>query len=123
MTTRILPPEEWGKLDGTELAAWAPQMDPTRATVVVVEDEAGTVIGCWALVQVLHAEGVWVAPSHRGRASVARRLVRATLEAARQRGVRAVATAAVTPDVERLLTRHLGATELPGKQYVLATGG
>lgn len=121
-TTRVLPVEEWHKLHGTELELFAPHMDPARATVIVVED-GDQVVGCWALIQVLHAEGVWIAPAHRGRASVARRLVTTTLNAARLLGVQAVETAALTPEVERLLTKHLHATLLPGKHYTVAVGG
>ena len=54
MTTRLLPPEEWDKLDG-ELAQVRDHLDPDRAAVVVVED-GDQVVGCWALLQVLHAE-------------------------------------------------------------------
>ena len=97
-------------------------LDPARSVVVVVEDGA-ELVGCWALVQVLHAEGVWVAPAHRGRASVARRLMLGTLAAARELGAKAIVTGALTDDVEHLLTDHLGAVPVPGKQLVFATGG
>jgi len=121
MTTRLLPAEEWDKLDG-ELAQVRDHLDPSRAAVVVVED-GDQVVGCWALLYALHAEGVWIAPTHRGRASVARRLLLATLEAARQLGSKTIITGALTPEVERLLTQHLGAVPVPGKPFVFATGG
>jgi len=121
MTTRILPAEEWGKLDG-ELAQVRDHLDPASTAVVVVED-GDQVVGCWALLSVLHAEGVWIAPGRRGRAGVARRLMQATLEVAQQLGAKTIITGALTPEVERLLTRHLGAAPVPGKQFVFATGG
>lgn len=120
MTTRILPAEEWDKLDG-ELAQVRNHLDSTRTAVVVVED-GGQVVGCWALFQALHAEGVWIAPGRRGRAGVARHLMRATLQAARQLGSKTIITGARTPEVERLLTKHLGAVPVPGQQFVFATG-
>lgn len=121
MTTRLLPPEEWSKLPG-ELGEVRDHLDPARAMVVVVEDGM-EIVGCWALLSTLHAEGVWVAPAHRGRVGVARRLVDGLFLAARQLGAKTVITGASTPAVERLLTKHLGAVPVPGKQFVFGTGG
>lgn len=77
MTTRILPPSEWpAKLAGTLLdPAWQGFSEHDR--VVVVEDAEGQVIGCTALMLVWHLEGTWIAPEHRGKASVGRRMYRA----------------------------------------------
>lgn len=117
MTTRILPPEEWHRLNGTEAeAVWA-QFDPARVTVLVVESE-GAIVGTWVLMNVLHAECLWIAPAHRGRTAVARRLWAFMQRTARAIGVPAVATAALTDDVRRLLD-HVGATKVPGDHYAM----
>jgi hypothetical protein len=75
MTTRILRPDEYGRLTGTELEPAIATMDPSRASIVVVEDESGQIIGCWGLFKVTHAEGIWIREDHRRKGSVARRLL------------------------------------------------
>ncbi len=122
MTARILPAAEWGRLAGTELGAALPHLDPAEAAVVVVED-GDQVVGCWALVPMWHAEGVWIAPDRRGRAGVARRLVTQTLRVARSLGIPRLQTAAMTADVAQLLEKHLGARRLPGQAFVFDVGG
>lgn len=121
--TRTLPPDEWPKLEGTELELAWPHLDPTGAEVVVVEDDAGLIVGCWALVPYVHAEGVWVHPDHRRRGVVAGRLIQGLFRTARNAGARAVLTSAITPDVEALLVDHLHAVRLPGQSFVFGVGG
>lgn len=118
MTTRVLPPAEWPRLAGTELETVWPQLPRDAAVVLVVED-GDAIIACWALITVRHVEGVWIAPEHRGRASVARRLLSGMRELT---GGGAVFTAALTPEVEALL-EGLRAEKLPGEHYVLTLGG
>ena len=121
MTTRCLPPEEWPRLAGTELEAVWPHLRPAhQATVLVVED-GEAIVGCWLLLTLAHCEGVWVAPTHRGKGSVARRLLAAMRREVQQRGFATVLTGAMTPDVERII-RGLGGHPLPGAQYVLPFG-
>lgn len=121
VTTRILPPEEWVRLAGTELEAVWPHLDTERARVIVVEDDAGTIVGCWALFPLVHAEGVWIAPAHRGKAAVARQLYRGMVQTARRMEAQTVLTAAVDDHVAELLA-HLKAQQLPGQHFVLTVG-
>lgn len=117
MTTRILPREEYPRLAGTELEAVWPTL-PEGAAVLVVEED-GQIVGCWAAFLVAHVEGVWIAPEHRGRGGVARRLLvgmRRTL--VETFGATGALTGAMTDDVRALLAR-LGATKLPGDHYAL----
>jgi len=118
MTTRILPPDEYPRLAGTELETVWPTL-PDGAAVLVVEQD-GEIVGCWAAFLLAHVEGVWVAPAHRGKTSVARRLLvgmRRTL--AEQFGASGALTAAVSDDVRGILD-GLGATKLPGDHYALS---
>jgi len=117
MTSRVLPPEEWHRLVGTEAELIWPHLDPARSHVLAVEHN-GAIVGTWVLMQVLHAECLWIAPSHRGRTSVARRLWTAMQRTARGLGAKAVATAAMTDDVRRLLD-HVGATKVLGDHYAM----
>jgi N-acetylglutamate synthase-like GNAT family acetyltransferase len=116
VTTRILPVAEYAALAGTELETVAPYL-PTEAQVVVVEQD-GQVVACWALIPVYHTEGLWVHPDHRKRGRVGLRLLEAMRSLTRGLGIRTVATASLSADVDALL-QHVGAVELPGKHYVM----
>jgi hypothetical protein len=120
VTTRILPPEEYPRLAGTELELVWPTL-PMDAAVVVVED--GTeIVGCWAAFTLAHVEGVWVAPAHRGKTSVARRLLGGMRRAlAEQFGATGAITGAMSDEVRGILD-GLGAQKLPGDHYVLSLG-
>lgn len=117
MTRRLLPREDYGRLVGTELEAIAPHL-PADAEVLVIEDEQGAIVGCWSAFSLLHVEGVWVAPEHRGKTGVARNLLQGMRQIARRRGAQAVNTGSVSPDVSAML-RKLGAVALEGEQFSL----
>lgn len=121
MTSRLLPPEEWDRLAGTEMETIVPYLQKharvLRARVLVVED-AGVIVGCLSFFPLIHAEGVWVDPAHRGKASVARRLLRGMRETVRDMGGAAVNTAAISDEMRHILN-GLGAVKLPGTHYAL----
>lgn len=73
MITRILPPAEWA-LAPEHMRTQLLTLDPALVRVVVVE-ELGDIIGCVVLARTVVADGLWIAPMHRGRTSVARRLL------------------------------------------------
>lgn len=116
MITRLLPRSEWHRLEGTELASVYPVL-PSGSEVVIVED-ADQLIACWALLPIVHCEGVWIHPDHRGKGSVARRLLKGMRETARRMGARAVNTAACSNEVATMLDK-LGAVKLDGAHYAL----
>ncbi len=115
MTTRILPPDEWPKLAGTEAEYVWPYLDPLKSRVVVIEDD-GAIIGCHILMNVLHAECLWIREDHRGKSSVARRLWTAVQTEAKAMGAQAFSTSSMSDDIDRLL-EHVGAVKVPGKYY------
>ena len=117
MTTRELPFEEWDRLNGTELQTIRGVLDPQRARVLVVENDDGDIIGCWALFAAIHTEGFWVAPTHRKQGGVARRLLVTMRGWLQAEGVRAVMTASNDAEMTAYLTR-LGATAIPGEHFV-----
>jgi GNAT superfamily N-acetyltransferase len=121
MTTRTLPRDEWPRLAGTDLAKALDFIRPEDAQILVVED-AGRIVGAWSVLRVTHLEGVWIDPAYRKRGSVAKRLLAATLTAARQWGAWAM-TGAQTPDVAQLLTKHLRAVHVPMETYVVPVEG
>lgn len=117
MTTRILPPGEWVKLNGTEAETIWPHLNPFLAQVMVVED-GDAIVGCWILMPVWHAECLWIAPAHRKIGSVARKLWRAMREAVLARGSKTVTTASMSEDVTKLLEK-VGAAKIPGDHFVM----
>lgn len=120
MTERVLPYAEWYRLIGTEAEAVWPHLDPLKSHVVVLED-GGEIIACHVLMQVLHAECLWVRPDHRT-AATSRALWAATRAEARRLGARSLATAANDDRVKRLLA-YVGATKLEGDHYVISVEG
>jgi hypothetical protein len=124
MTTRLLPPAEWSRLAGTELEQVYPLLDPMSAKVLVVE-QAGIIVACWALIPYLHVEGMWLHPMHR-RTRTGLRIWQELWAAMRSLvhvlGERVVLTAACTDDVRSLINR-LGGRPLPGDHYVIPIGG
>jgi hypothetical protein len=120
LQTRILPVDDWPRLDGTELETVYPFLDRLRAHVIVVE-EGNAIVGCWAVFPLVHCEGVWIAPAHRGKSAVARHLLKAMRSTARAMGAQAVNTAAVSDEVRAILA-GLGATPIGGDHYVLGLG-
>lgn len=116
MTRRLLPREEWHRLAGTELEAVTPYL-PAHARVLVVED-GDQIVGCWAFVSLVHAEGVWTAADHRGKSTVARHLLAGMREIVRDMGAEGVITAAMN-DTVRGFCAALGAIELPGTHYAM----
>lgn len=117
VTRRLLPPDEWPRLADTELGPTWHLLEPDAARILVVEQD-GAIVGCWAFLNVLHAEGVWVHPAHRGGSSVARHLLRGLYEIAATTGAKAVWTGSVSDQIDGLL-EGLGAQEVPFKSWVI----
>lgn len=117
MTTRLLPPEEWHRLPAV-IGDLLPHMVPEDVQVVVIEDATGAIVGTWTAARMVHLEGLWIAPEHRGRPSVARRLYQAGRAAAAQWTAGWAMTGAASDDVRSLLDR-VGAVRLPLDTYVL----
>lgn len=120
MVVRELPPAEDHRLAGLDIAVALPHVRREDLRILVVEDD-GQIIGTWAVQTIRHLEGVWIDPAHRGRGRVAKLLCDATLRVARETSPTFILTAATSPDVARLITRHLGGLKLPADTYVVPT--
>ena len=115
LTTRILERAEYGeRLAGTDLGTVAALL-PDDTRIIAVEDD-GVLVGCWSLVPVWQAEGLWMAPAAAQSATVGRRLLRAMRQQAADVGACVVLTGATTEPVRQLLTK-VGAQELPVHLY------
>lgn len=121
MTTRVLPPAEWGRLAETEAGPVWPHLNPEKSQIVVVEKD-GQIVGCQIVMTVRHIEALWIAPAFRMRASVGRRLWEAVKRVAREDGTTAVFTTACDDRVKQLLA-HVGATRLDGDHYLVSVEG
>lgn len=119
-TVRALPREEWARLEHTELGPALDLLPPS--TIILVAERHGAIVGTWAAIRYLHVEGLWIAPAYRKSGAVLVPLGKAMYDLAVSLGESAVLTAAIDPAVENLLDRQ-GATELPGKHYVLNIEG
>ena len=113
----MLPPDEWPRLNGTEADRVWRSLDPAQAEVLVVEQD-DVIVGTWVLMRLVHAECVWIAPTHRGRGRVAARLVSFMRARARAWNVRAVLGHPVEASVEALIEKLQG-TRLPGTPYLI----
>ena len=100
MTSRILPREEWARLDGTLLWPAAASFDPA-SIVMVVEDE-DRIVGCAAYYPVWHLDGVWMAPDAK-KVSVGRRLWHAIRRVARECKITAAWAMAASPSSQKLV--------------------
>jgi hypothetical protein len=109
---------EWPRLVGTELETVWPHFNPSSTIISAVEDELHAIIGCWAFVLVPHAEGLYIAPEHRGKGAVAKLLKSSMKQIAKSYGSKTIYTSSCDPNVARLLT-HLRALKLPGDHYVV----
>ena len=113
--TRILPAEEWDRLTGTELAVLTPFLNPDETRVVVVEQD-GVIVACWAATKMVHLEGVWIRPGHQ---RVARRLMKATRAAVEDLGAMVAITGTETPTVREIIER-LGGQRLAVEWFVVS---
>ncbi len=113
---RVLPAEEWAEqLQGTALEG--AQLDPAHSDVIVVEHD-GRVVACWAIMSIIHVEGLWEAEDHRGHAGVSRALLEATVAELRRSGVGEVLTQSLTPEVDTLCEKA-GGKRVPGQTWVI----
>jgi hypothetical protein len=115
--TRVLPAAEWPRLVGTELETVIPTLSPAFATVLVVE-QGDRIVACWALVSILHCEGLWVHPDCRHSVGVNGRIWAGMRKLVTDAGASAVLTAAITPEIETLILKR-GGTALPGTHFRL----
>jgi N-acetylglutamate synthase-like GNAT family acetyltransferase len=116
MTSRILPHDEWAKLDEVGAETVWKLLDPSRAQIVVIEDQ-GQIVGTLTLMSVLHAECLWIKPSHRRGYGVMKRLLDGMWLTAREAGVKALWAGSVSDTMTNILHR-IGASEVPGTSFV-----
>ena len=117
MSTRILPPDEWSRLEGTLLKGAPDLLNPEIDMVLVVEKE-GEIVGCTSFLPRWHMEGTWVSPNHRKMASVGRPLLRGIYQVAKALKAKELVMMTFDPEIAALCAR-LGrsAIHLDGDHY------
>ena len=113
-TVRILPQDEWGKLEGLPIATYGV---PQGALVLVAESPEGDVVGTWMLSLVPFLEGLWVKEEHRG-TSIASRMLVGMKDAVRTIGLDTVFTLTQDDEVTNL-AQHAGFQLVPGQVSML----
>lgn len=114
MTRRLLPVSDWYRLAETPQLGPIWQHLPANARVVVVEDD-GAIVATWALLPVVHVEGLWIAPSH---AAAGVPLLRGMRQEARAMGAERVWTGADSDAIRGLLERF-HAQPVPYDSFVM----
>ncbi len=117
LSSRILPPEEWERLAGTEAQDLWPHLKPENAEIHVVEDE-GRIVGVWCGLRMMHAECFWIAPEYRGQFGVIMRLWRGLVETAKRWGVSRMETASMNPHVSDMI-RRWGGVPVTWEAYIV----
>jgi hypothetical protein len=116
MTSRLLPREEWSRLEGTEAAPLAGAPPGFPAEVLVVEDEQGDIVATWALITRHEVEGLWVRPDQRLGRAAGRRILREMMALVRSRDILVLRTATDREEVVRMVER-LGGCEYVGMRH------
>lgn len=89
--------------------------DPGHSAVCIATDETGEVVAFWFMVEVVHIEPVWIAPSYRG-SSMVRGLWRMVREVIDACGIRSAFCFSDRPDTADYLAR-LGLIEEPFRTF------
>ncbi len=116
MTTRVLEPHEWPRLDAVGAETVWPMLNPQRAQILVIEDD-GQIVGTLTLMHVLHAECLWIAPAHRLGYGVIKRLLDGMWAGAKAQGFSALWSGSLSDQMTNILHR-VGASEVPGRSFV-----
>lgn len=121
MTSRVLPQSEWSRLDAAGAETVWKLLDPDKAQILVIE-ENGEIVGTLTLMSVLHAECLWIKPSHRRGYGVIKRLLDGMWSESRAMGFRALWSGSLSETMTDIMHR-IGASEVPGKSFVFPVKG
>lgn len=110
MKVRVLPREEWERAQATG-APWMPCVRDEDRSVVVVEDDAGEIVGHLSVIRQTRFEGAFVRKPNGG---VVRALLRGAMDLARDEyGDEWAFVDAMDPEVMGIVER-LGGGRVPG---------
>ena len=117
MKVRTLPREEWDRARDTG-APWMPCVRDGDRSVVVVENEAGEIVGSLSVLRQTRLEGAYVAPQGKN-GGVVRALLRGAMDVARQKyGDEWAFIDAMDQEIFSIVER-LGGEALPGATCIV----
>ena len=123
MKSRILSPNEWGRVEASNLPALLRFVAPENVSVVVVEDDFGEIVASVAVLRTTHFEGLWIDPSQRGNAGVFRALIREAYAVPRARDEKWVFGGSEPGDRQMgTLCRRLGGQPLRVEFFAMPVG-
>lgn len=121
MKTRTLRQDEHTRITSAGIP-FVPELLNDNRVVVVVETDAGDIVGAMTVFRATHFEGAWISPEHRT-AGVVRGLLRAAKEAAVQQWSDSWVFADVVDDEVGRMVERLGGRSLPVTTYVMPVSG
>lgn len=117
LLARLLPSEEWPRLEALG-PAW-PAMDPETNNVrVIVVEQDGQIVATVVALRVVHVHGLWIAPSHRRSRGVWTRLWMGLRRVAQDWRVPAVLTEALPPGMDEIV-KKLGGVDGHGPTVII----
>lgn len=120
MTARLLSHSEWPTVPGPFLPSVLTDVSPDGCQVFGVE-KGGEVVGTVAVMTVVHLEGLWVHPEHRG-PGIVRSLMEAAARAAKETTRHGWVFACIGSEEMAGYVERSGGTEVPVVLYVLPLG-
>lgn len=100
MTHRLLPREEWHRLQGTLL--WPAVLSMTPDALVMVVEHNGEIVGCASYYPQWHLDGVWIKPDA-PKVSIGRRLFAMIRDVARDFQIQSAWAMAVNARSRKLI--------------------
>lgn len=121
VTSRVLPPEEWEKLQRFEPWATYGLPSPDYHEFVVVEAGDGRILGYWCLHNAVHLEPLYLEPDARQKVAVVKELWKGVLGRLREAGVQSAHAIVGDRDVATNLplATKLGFQVVPGQPLFL----
>lgn len=121
MIARVLPQEEWSKLDVTGFAQIAPTLRPEDVEVIVVED-GDRIVSSMVAMRVVHLESLWIDPAYRGHPTLARKLLRQAIASVKKWAASWVLGCSDTDHMDDIIKR-VGGQRLSVDSYMIPLGG
>lgn len=120
MRTRILPPDEWFKLNTNGVPPLGTTLRPEDVQVVVVED-GERIVASLGVFRVTHFESLWIDPEYSGNPGLCRRLIRSSVAAARKWTDKWVWGASDTDKMDSIMGR-CGGKSVPVSTFIIPLG-
>lgn len=117
MKARVLPREEWAKLEATQSGKLLSFASPADVRFVVLEDE-GKIVGSMAVLKITHLENMWLDPAVRTNLGAARTLLRETLKTAKE-WTESWVMASIGDDTIAAMVERAGGKQVPVDTYIL----